>query len=137
MNFSFATSPQETQRLSMSRVKAKSKMHGELPSCIGIVPFQNMLVGQIQKVDMVQRRAARFVNGNYKKSEGTVTGVLTKMNWQTLEQRRKNARLTTMFMIHNQDIAVPIPVYTKTYGFSNSSISCFKVPCNVIAFECI
>ena len=67
----------------------------------------------IQKVEMVQRRAARFVNNNYKKSEGTVTDLLTKMNWQTLEQRRKNARLIILFKIQNQDIAVPIPDYIQ------------------------
>ena len=53
----------------------------------------------IQRVEMVQRRAARFVSNNYKKSEGTVTNLLDKLNWKSLEERRKNARLTTMYKI--------------------------------------
>ena len=67
----------------------------------------------IQRVEMVQRRAARFVSNNYKKSEGTVTNLLDKLNWKSLEERRKNARLTTMYKIHNQDIAVPLPDYIQ------------------------
>ena len=62
---------------------------------------------------MVQRRAARFVSNNYKKSEGTVTDLLSKLNWQSLGERRKNARLTTMYRIRNQDIAVPLLDYIQ------------------------
>ena len=56
-------------------------------------------LAEIKKLEMVQRRAARFVCNNYKKSEGTVTNLLDRLNWPSLEHRRKNTRLITMFKI--------------------------------------
>lgn len=67
----------------------------------------------IQKLEMVQRRAARFVVNNYKRSEGTVTGILDQLKWPTLEKRRKDTRLTTMYKIQNKDISIPKPVYVQ------------------------
>ena len=44
------------------------------------------------KIEKIQRRAARFVTKNYKKKE-SVTAMLKKLKWQSLEDRRKKARL--------------------------------------------
>ena len=71
------------------------------------------ITSDIQKIEMVQRRAARFVVGNYKRSEGTVTGILNELKWATLQERRKNIRLATMYKIQTQDIAIPVPDYIQ------------------------
>ena len=42
---------------------------------------------------------------------GTVTNLLNDLNWHSLELRRKIARLTTMYKIVNNKIAVNIPEY--------------------------
>ena len=65
----------------------------------------------IQKIEMVQRRAARFVVSNYNRTEGTVTSILNDLNWPTLQERRKNIRLATMYKIQSEDIAIHIPDY--------------------------
>ena len=45
-------------------------------------------VGQINKLEAVQRRAARFTTRNYQR-DSSVTQMLTDLNWETLEQRRE------------------------------------------------
>jgi hypothetical protein len=52
-------------------------------------------------VERVQRKAARFCLRNYKPME-SVTDMLKDLGWDTLELRRKKARLTMMYkMSHN------------------------------------
>ena len=65
------------------------------------------------KIEMVQRRAARFVTRNYKKSPGTMTNILHQLEWPTLEQRRLESRLTVMFKIQQNLIAISIPDYVQ------------------------
>ena len=66
---------------------------------------------QIKQLEAVQRRAARFVTSNYTYEEGTVTKLLQELNWQTLKERREQARLTMLYKIHNNLIAIPVPKY--------------------------
>ena len=54
---------------------------------------------------------ASFVKNCYVREPGTVTNLLNDLNWHSLEQRRKIARLTTMHKIVNNKIAVNIPGY--------------------------
>ena len=65
----------------------------------------------IQKLEGIQRRAARFVAKDYRRTEGTVTNILQELQWPSLEQRRQQIRLSIMYKIHHQDIAIPIPDY--------------------------
>ena len=59
----------------------------------------------INKLEMVQRRGARFVTHRYH-NRSSVTDMLKDLQWTTLETRRKEARLILLFKIINQDIAV-------------------------------
>ena len=54
----------------------------------------------IKKLEMVQRVAARYAKNNYKRETGTVTNLLHELAWQTLEERRKSARLQMLYKIH-------------------------------------
>ena len=65
----------------------------------------------IERLEAVQRRAARFVANNHKRSEGTVTKLLNDLQWPSLVHRRKPNRLSIMYKIHNNQIAIPIPQY--------------------------
>ena len=53
-----------------------------------------------QKVEMVQRRAARYTLNRYHNTS-SVTNMLEELAWTTLEERRVNDRLTMMYKIHN------------------------------------
>jgi hypothetical protein len=52
----------------------------------------------IQTLENVQRIAARFVINDYtSRTPGCVTSMLTSLEWQTLEQRRRISRLRSSF----------------------------------------
>ena len=54
------------------------------------------------KIEMVQRRCARYVTGNYDRTS-SVTSLLNCLSWPTLEERRRQYRLAVMYRIlHNQ-----------------------------------
>lgn len=64
----------------------------------------------ISKIEMVQRRAARWVLGDYS-PYSSVSYMLEKLGWRTLEQRRTDARLVLLYKIIYGYVAVPLPGY--------------------------
>ena len=64
----------------------------------------------IYKIEMVQRRAARWVLGDYL-SYSSVSDMLEKLGWRTLEQRRADSRLVLFYKIIYCYVAVPLPSY--------------------------
>jgi hypothetical protein len=67
----------------------------------------------IKKMEMVQRRAARFARGCYSREPGTVTALLQDLEWQSLEIRRKLNRLAIFYKATNNQIALNIPDYIR------------------------
>ncbi len=59
----------------------------------------------IQKIEKVQRRAARFVTNNYDWS-CSVTGMMKKLGWKTLKDRRRELRLSLLYKIVNEKVAI-------------------------------
>ena len=52
------------------------------------------------KVERVNRRAARMISNDYGR-HSSVTSMLTRLGWATLEQQRENQRLSMMYkMVH-------------------------------------
>ena len=49
--------------------------------------------GLQEELESVQKRAARFVTGNYSYETGSMTGILGQLKWQSLRKRRKDNRL--------------------------------------------
>ena len=58
-------------------------------------------------LERVQRRAARFVTGDYKR-EFRITTIINNLGWKTLEERRAASRLTLMYKIINKLVDVDI-----------------------------
>ena len=46
-----------------------------------------------EELESVQKRAARFVTGNYNYETGSMTGILGQLKWESLKKRRKDNRL--------------------------------------------
>ena len=66
----------------------------------------------IYKLEMVQRRAARWVQSDYSVKSSVTTAMLDNLNWTTLEQRRKASRLSLFHKItHQQEPVLQIPNY--------------------------
>ena len=63
----------------------------------------------IQKIEMVQRKAARFVlNRPYRKTKrDSVTEMLQELEWKPLEERRKMHSLTLYYKVVNGLVQVP------------------------------
>ena len=50
------------------------------------------------ELEKVQKRAARFVTGNYVDYEtGSMTGILKNLKWESLKKRRKDSRLIMLY----------------------------------------
>ena len=59
----------------------------------------------IQKIEMVQRRAARYVKNRHRKTS-TVSDMLCTMNWRSLQDRRRDARLCMLYKIDRNLVAI-------------------------------
>ena len=60
----------------------------------------------INKLELIQRKAARFVCNNNDR-HASVTNMLNDLGWNTLEHRRKAARLIQIKLIQMGDSAIP------------------------------
>ena len=67
---------------------------------------------QIDQLEKIQRRAVRFICGNYQR-EASVTNMREHINLPTLEERRKQSRLAMFYKVSNNQIAIPLPEYIK------------------------
>ncbi|KAI8498302.1 hypothetical protein Bbelb_242460 [Branchiostoma belcheri] len=66
--------------------------------------------GGVQAVERVQRRATRMVMNDYG-CTSSVTEMLQKLKWPTLANRRREARLTTMFKRTHGHMRIPPEQY--------------------------
>ena len=61
----------------------------------------------IHQLEAIQRRAARFVYNNFYDSEpGVVTSMISRSQWESIEQRRAKTRATFMYKIANNLVDV-------------------------------
>lgn len=68
-------------------------------------PYQSNL---INKIEMVQRRPARFVVNDYRRITGVIDHV-NSLNWPPLQEQRKVCRLSIFHEAIHQEAAVNIP----------------------------
>ena len=54
---------------------------------------------------MIQRRSARYVTNRYHNTSSVET-MLQKLQWPTLEERRKKARLTLLYKVANGEVKI-------------------------------
>ena len=62
----------------------------------------------IQQLEKVQRRAARWVLNDFNRFS-SVTAMLQHLSWPSLQPRRKISRLQALFKILHQDYSLSIP----------------------------
>ena len=63
-----------------------------------------------KKIEMVQRRAARYVLNDYN-TTSSVSAMLEELGWETLESRRQKLQLTLFFKIVNNLVDIPAANY--------------------------
>ena len=59
----------------------------------------------MRKLEMVQRLGARWVLGRYHNSS-SVTSLLEKLNWRSLERRRADSRLSMLYKMASSLMAI-------------------------------
>ena len=74
----------------------------------------------IHKIEMVQRRAARFVFGDYR-TTSSVTSMLKSLQCDTLQQRRQLIKVTMLFRIITGLVAIPSQPYLVPRGASTTT----------------
>ncbi len=67
------------------------------------------LVSECDQIEKVQRRGARFVKRDYRRTS-SVTEMLRDLKWEPMSERRKKARLALMFQIVGGEVAVPADI---------------------------
>jgi hypothetical protein len=67
----------------------------------------------IRELEMVQRRTARFVVNNYSREPGTVTKIMSELQWPALELRRTASRLCLLHKAINKQVAITLPPYVS------------------------
>ena len=66
----------------------------------GSIIWDPYLSRDIEKLERVQRQAARFITGDYhSREEGSVTGMLDMLELETLQRRRSMCRLFFLFNV--------------------------------------
>ena len=81
------------------------------------------------RIEMVQRRAAHYVLNCYKRS-ASVTEMLKQLDWETLELRRKKARVIMLYKMHCNLVEIAQQRYLEPTGCSSRHMHKFlyKVP---------
>ena len=65
-----------------------------------------------QRLEAVQRRAARFVTNRYRRTS-SVTNMIEHLQWEPLTARRHHARLVMFYKIHTERVAIQMPLQSK------------------------
>ena len=94
----------------------------------------------VNKIEMVQRRAARFCHNDYKTIERRcMSEMIRKLNLEPLNIRRTNKRLTIFHKAMNRHLALHIgnlqPVFRRTLGCRKmTSLSIVQMTLSVDTF---
>jgi len=67
------------------------------------------------RVEMVQRRAARFVSGDYRR-RSSVGSMIGSLGWDSLQQRRTQAKAVMMYRIVYGHVAIALPTTLQPQG---------------------
>jgi len=120
------------RNLKISSVETKSLAYTSLVRPLleyASVVWDPHQVSDIRQVEMVQRRAARYVTGSLR-NRSSVSAMVQRLNWEPLEERRRAARLTMMYkMVHghvhlNTESRLVRPARRSRYATEHS----FQIP---------
>ena len=88
-----------------------------------------------EELESVQKRAARFVTGNYNYETGSMTGILGQLKWDSLKKRRKDNRLILLYKGLKGKASVPTDDLSPKLGVVEiSTLWHFKLPLPIQMF---
>ena len=94
------------------------------------------LQNNIYQIEIVQRKAARFVFNDHSR-HSSVTDMLNRLNWQSLEKQRDDLTLLMFYKIINQHVDVPYNhILHKPFNFTRSGNRKFlHLPSRIDSFK--
>ena len=94
--------------------------------------------GLQEELEKVQNRAARFVTRNYIREEGSMTGILEQLKWESLKKRRKDNRLILLYKGLKGKARIPTgDLVPKTRHCRNQHSMAFQIPtASLDAYKC-
>jgi len=92
--------------------------------------------GDTAKLEMVQRRAARFAKKDYRRTT-SVTQLLSNLGWDQLADRRSAARLCMLFKATHGLAAIPTDTFKRPSRVSRYSTenTFINLPCRIDAYK--
>ena len=82
-----------------------------------------------EELESVQKRATRFVTGDYNYETGSMTGILGQLKWESLKKRRKDNRLILLYKGLKGKASVPTDdLIPKTRRCRNQHSMAFQTP---------
>ena len=82
-----------------------------------------------EELESVQKRAARFVTGNYSYETGSMTGILGQLKWESPKKRRKGNRLILLYKGLEGKASIPTyDLIPKTRRARNQHSMVFQTP---------
>ena len=83
-----------------------------------------------EELEKVQNHAARFVTRNYTFKEGSMTGILEHLKWESLKKRRTDNRLIQLLYkgLNGKTRKPTEDLMPKTRRCSNSHSKAFQLP---------
>ena len=95
-------------------------------------PSSILLQEELQKV---QKRAARFVAGNYIYETRSMTGILEQLKWESLKKRRRDRRIIMLYKGLKGAASIPTSDLVPQLGMSEITILWhFKPPLLILTF---
>ena len=80
-----------------------------------------------EELESVQKRAARFVTGNYSYETWSMTGILVQLKWESLKKKRKDNRLILLYKGLKGKASVPTDdLIPKTRRCRNQHSTAFQ-----------
>ena len=73
------------------------------------------------KLEMVQRRTARFVKGDCSRTS-SVTAMLADLEWNTLQQRRMQSKTVMLYRVIYQLVSIPVTPFLIPTRSSSSKV---------------
>ena len=91
----------------------------------------------INKLEGVQRRAARFVTGDYR-TTSSVSEMISNLGWETLQERRTEAKMVMMYRITHGliDISATSLRHPATLSTRGNSMRYLQPFCRTDAYRC-
>ena len=97
--------------------------------------WDTSIKSQAAAVEAVQRRAARYIIGDYRQ-ESSVTAMLQQLQLDSLQTRRLRARATMMYRVVNHLIAIPSAPLQPAQNITRGHTKRFIQPaCNIRCYQ--